>query len=296
LLLVGLVGCMALRGQVAIVTGASRGIGREVSLALAREGCNVVVAAKSTEESANLPGTIFSVAKEIQALGVKSLAIRCDVRSEEEIEAMVQQTVEKFGRVDILINNAGALWWKKMIDTPIKRYDLINQINARATFIASRAVLPHMLKQKHGHIINMSPPIDLSFIPGKIAYCISKFGMTMVALGLGEEVRGQGVACNALWPATAIESFATINFKMGGPEIWRKAAILADACVMIVKEDPNTFTGQQLIDEDYMRSRGVTDFVKYRCDPNSEPPRIANFTVERGHVTEAKSAAPLARL
>jgi len=285
---------MSLKGQVVIVTGASRGIGREVCLAFAREGCNIVVSAKSTEDQKNLPGTIYSVAREIEALGVRALPFRCDVRLEEEIEAMVQKTIEVFGRVDVLVNNAGALWWKKMIETPMKRYDLINQINARATFCASKAVLPHMLKQGHGHIINMSPPIDLEFIPGKIAYCISKFGMTMVALGLGEEVRGTGVACNALWPATAVESYATINFKMGGPEIWRKASILADSCVMIAKEDPNKLTGQALIDEDYMRTRGISDFVKYRCHPDHEPPRIANFKVDLGHVSEAKT--PISRL
>eukprot|EP01099_Mayorella_cantabrigiensis_P001145 TRINITY_DN1482_c0_g1_i1.p1 TRINITY_DN1482_c0_g1~~TRINITY_DN1482_c0_g1_i1.p1 ORF type:complete len:303 (-),score=82.28 TRINITY_DN1482_c0_g1_i1:88-954(-) len=282
-----------LKGQVAIITGASRGIGRQVALTFAQAGINVVVAAKSTEDKSNLPGTIYSVAEEVRKFGVEALPIKCDVRQEADIVAMVEATIQKFGRVDILVNNAGALWWKKMVDTPMKRYDLINDVNARATFCASKTVLPYMLKQGHGHIINMSPPVDLSMLSGKIGYCISKFGMTLVAHGLGQEVKGTGVACNALWPATMIESFATINFQMGERSLWRKAEILADCCLMIVKENANEFTGHALIDEDYMRSRNITDFVKYRCDPSVEPPRITTEVwgsgFERGHVQEVKS-------
>jgi len=174
---------------------------------------------------------------------------------------------------------------KKMTETPMNRYDLINNINSRATFSCTQAVLPYMLKQKHGHIINMSPPIDLNMLNGRIAYCISKFGMTLQSHGLGMELLGQGVACNALWPATMVESYATINFQMGGQSLWRKPSILADACLMIVQEDPNTFTGHALIDEDYLRSKGITDFTKYRCDPENEPPRMAlALQFERGLV------------
>jgi len=282
----------SLSRRVAIITGASRGIGRQVALTFARSGINVVVAAKSTEEQSNLPGTIYSVAEEIRGFGVEALPVKCDVRSENDIEAMVSATIQKFGRVDILVNNAGALWWKKMVDTPMKRYDLINEINVRATFCCSKAVLPHMLKQGHGHIINMSPPIDLRMLHGKIGYCISKFGMTLIAHGLGQELKGTGVACNALWPATIIESAATLNFGIGERSLLRKADILADCCLMIVNENPNEFTGNALIDEDYMKTRGITDFAKYRCDPDSEPPRISGEdwqAFEVGRATDSKS-------
>jgi len=282
-----------LKGQVAIITGASRGIGREVALTLARAGAKVTIAAKSTQESANLPGTIFSVAKEIEALGGAALPVSCDVRKEEDIENVVRSTINKWGRIDICINNAGALWWKKMTETPMKRYDLINEVNSRATFALTSKCLPYMLKQKHGHIINMSPPLDMEMLDGRIAYCISKFGMTLQSHGIGLELKGQGVASNALWPATMVESYATINFELGGPALWRKATMLADACPMIVTEDPNTFTGQALIDEDYMRSRGINDFTKYRCDPTTEPPRMSKYgksEFERGLVHDVTRA------
>lgn len=290
------------RGRVAIITGASRGIGRQVALDFAKHGAKVVVTAKSVNDNPNLPGTIFSVAAEIQALPGREpdsvLAIPCDVRKPEQIEQMVAQVVSRWGRVDFLINNAGALWWKKMVDTPMKRYDLINEVNARGTFAACKAVLPVMLNQGFGHIINMSPPLDRAMLNGRIAYCLSKFGMTLIAHGLGDEVGGTGVACNALWPATMVESYATINFQLGTPELWRKATILSDACLMIAQEDPRTFTGQALVDEDYMRTRGITDFTHYRCDPNVEPPRLVALgdgnTFERGLVSDVD--APHSRL
>jgi len=277
-----------LKDQVAIITGASRGIGRECALTFARAGCNIVVAAKSTEDQANLPGTIYSVAKEVEALGVKALPVQLDVRDDASIQAMVKAVIDKFGRIDILVNNAGALWWKKVIETPMKRYDLINGVNSRGSFACTQAVLPHMLKQGHGQIIVMSPPVDLGMLPGKVAYCISKFGMTMLAHGLAEEVRGTGVAINALWPATMVESYATINFKLGDKSIWRKASVIADASLGIVASDPNKLTGQALIDEDFMKTLGITDFKPYRCDPNVEPPRITQQYVDAGLVTEVK--------
>ena len=191
-----------LRGKVAIITGASRGIGREMCLTYARAGCNVVVTAKTTEPHPTLPGTIFSVAEEITALGVRCLPVQVDVRSEEQVKEMVIKTIAAFGRIDILVNNAGALWWKNLDDTPMKRYDLINGINARGAFVCTAAVLPHMKKQKSGTIINCSPPIQLDMLKGKIAYCISKFGMTMIAHGLAEELADHpdlDITINALW-------------------------------------------------------------------------------------------------
>lgn len=276
---------MKLEGRVAIVTGASRGIGRAVALKLAGEGADVVVAAKTVEPHPKLPGTIHTVADEIQALGRKALPVQTDIRKEQDIGVLVEAVGEKFGRVDILVNNAGALWWYPVEATPAKRFDLIMDVNVRGAFLASRAVLPFMKKQKWGHIINMSPPIDLKVLPGKVAYMISKFGMTMVAHGLAEEVKGDNIAVNALWPVTLIESLATINFGVGGPEQWRKADILADATFAIVSKDPAALTGQALLDEDVLAADGVTDFDKYACVPGSEPMRI-HWHVEAGKPEE----------
>lgn len=280
-----------LKGQVAIVTGGSRGIGREICIAFAKAGAHVCIAAKSVVENPDLPGTIFSVADEVRREGVEALPVQVDVRKDDSILAMVDAVNDKWGRIDILINNAGALWWKNMLDTPMKRYDLINEVNARGTFACTKAVLPHMLRNKHGHIVNMSPPVDLNMVGGKIGYCISKFGMTLIAHGLGKELKGTGVACNALWPATMVESLATINFQLGNRSLWRKASIISDSTLLIVQEDPKTFTGQALIDDEYLATRGITDMKPYRCDPECEPPRLNDGFghVERGLVTEVKA-------
>jgi citronellol/citronellal dehydrogenase len=264
----------ALHGKVAIITGASRGIGRTVALALAREGADVAIAAKSDAPHPKLPGTIFTVAEEVKALGRRALPLRVDVRADEEVEAMAARTMETFGRVDILVNNAGALWWQSVLDTPMKRYDLINQINARGAFACTRAVVPHILASGGGHVLVYSPPIDLSALPNKVAYCISKFGMTMLAHGMAAEMKGRPFSINALWPVTAIESSATINFNLGGPAMWRKPEILADATLAIVKKPPGQLSGRALLDEDFLREEGVTDFTRYRCDPAHEPPRL----------------------
>jgi len=282
----------SLKGQVAIITGASRGIGRDVALSFAEKGVNVVLLAKSTEDTPTLPGTIYSVAKEVEKFGVQALPLKCDVRIDQDLENAVEKAIAKFGRIDIVINNAGALWWKDVVDTPMKRYDLINQINSRATFYLTKLCLPIMIKQGYGHIVTMSPPLNLEMLGGKVAYCISKFGMTLVAHGLAQEMRGKGIAINALWPATMVESYATINFNLGDKSLWRKGTILSDATTMIVSEDPNEFSGNALIDEEYMRSRGVTNFDKYRCDPNVEPPRMSDLPTSWnvGLVSDAKKS------
>lgn len=263
-----------LKGRTAIITGASRGVGRAVALKLAQEGANIVIAAKTTEPNPQLPGTIHSVAAEVEALGVRALPVKVNVREEAEVEAMVAQTMGAFGRIDILVNNAGALWWYPVLETPVKRFDLVMDVNVRASFLCSQAVLPSMIQQRWGHIINMSPPIDLSVLPGKVGYMISKFGMTMLAFGLAEEMREHNIAVNALWPVTLIESYATINFGMGEPSMWRKADILADATFAIISREPPSLTGQALMDEDILRESGVTDFTHYACVPGSEPMKI----------------------
>jgi citronellol/citronellal dehydrogenase len=263
-----------LDGRVAIVTGSSRGIGKSVALALAQEGCDVVVAAKTTEPDPRLPGTIHDTAREVEALGRRALPVRCDVRDTDQIDAMAQQALDTFGRIDILINNAGALWWHNVLDTPPKRFDLVMGVNARAAFFCAKACLPAMMKQRWGHIINYSPPIDIRATPGHVAYLISKFGMTLVAHGLAEEVRAENVGVTALWPATVVESQATINFGLLDRKYWRKAEIMADATLAVVTQDPLKRSGKALIDEDVLREEGVTDFAKYRCDPDTEPLRL----------------------
>jgi citronellol/citronellal dehydrogenase len=281
-----------LAGKVAVVTGASRGIGRVVALTLAREGASVVVAAKSRTSRETLPGSIHTVAEEIEAAGGKALPIRVDVRDDAEVETMAAAAEETFGGIDILVNNAGALWWQDVAQTPMKRFDLVMGVNVRAAFACTHACLPAMRRRGGGHVVVFSPPVDLEALPGKTAYLISKFGMTMLALGLAEELRDEQIAANALWPVTAIESLATINYKLGGPRTWRKPEIVADATLEIVTSPPETLTGRALLDEDFLRERGWTDFTPYRCDPDHEPPRLlARAIPRRGLVSDAGLAS-----
>jgi len=261
---------------VAIITGASRGIGRAIALTLAeRDRMVLVLAAKSRVSRANLPGTVQSVADECLARGAAAvLPFPLDVRDDQGIERMVHETLQRFGRIDVLVCNAGALWWKPVAETPLERFDLVHGVNARGSFACARAVLPAMVRQKNGLIITMSPPVELDALPGMTGYLISKFGMTMLVHGLGGELAGTGVTSVALWPATMVESFATKNFQLGDRSQWRKASIIAD-CVHMLLHDPerNALSGRALIDEDYMRSRGIRDFSQYRCDPDVEPER-----------------------
>jgi citronellol/citronellal dehydrogenase len=264
----------SLQGRVAIITGASRGIGRAVALGLARQGCHIVVAAKSVESTERLPGSIYSVAQETEALGAQALPVQVDVRDAGQIDALAAKAMKRFRRIDILINNAGALWWRPVLETSAKRFDLVMGVNARAAFLTSRAVLPHMIERKWGHIINMSPPIDLKIAPGKVAYCISKFGITLLTHGLAEEVREHNIAVNSLWPVTIIESQASINLRLGSREMWRKPDILVDCVLRLVQKEPATISGQALLDEDFLRGEGVTDFSQYACVPGTQPLRI----------------------
>jgi citronellol/citronellal dehydrogenase len=262
------------KDKVAFITGASRGVGKCIALELARKGCDIIVAAKTVEADARLPGTIHETAAEVEKLGRKALAVQLDVRDDASVERGVKAALDKLGRVDFLINNAGALHWRSMLETPMKRFDLVMGVNARGAFSCTFHVLPAMVQQKYGHILMMSPPVDAKGAAGKIGYAISKFGMTLIAHGLAEEVREHNVAANALWPATMIESYATINWGLGTPALWRKPEILADATVKIFEKEPKSFTGHALIDEDFLTAEGETDFTKYRCDPASEPPKV----------------------
>jgi citronellol/citronellal dehydrogenase len=265
---------MRLAGKVAIVTGASRGIGRIMALTFARHGASVVIAAKSEAERPRMPGTIYSVAREVEALGGQALPLRVDVRVVEDLQMMVARTVEQFGRLDILVNNAGALWWQDVADTPMSRFDLMHEVNVRAAFAASQAAIAPLRAAGGGHIVVCSPPIELNALPHRVGYLISKYGMTMLAQGLAEELRADNIAVNALWPVTLVESQATVNFAIGERKLWRRPEIVADAALEIVTTPPAELTGRALLDEDLLRERGVTDFTQYRCDPEHEPPRI----------------------
>ena len=261
-------------GRVAFITGATRGVGKALAVALARQGCDIVVTGKTIQDRPELPGTIFDTAAEVEAAGRAALAFQLDVRDDQAVARAVDATIQRFGRLDILINNAGALFWRPLKDTPLQRFDLVMGVNVRGAFACIHHALPHMLRAGWGHILNMSPPLDPAGAQGKIAYAISKFGMTLIAHGLAGELRGSNVACNALWPATLIESYATITWGLGDRRLWRTPEILVDAALRILAKPPASFTGHALIDEDFLRAEGVTDFTRYRCDPDHEPPRV----------------------
>jgi len=263
-----------LTGRVAFITGATRGVGKALALGLARHGCDVVVTGKSVVSHERLPGSIHETAAEVEALGRRALPIRLNVRHDHEVEAAMREAMDVFGRVDILVNNAGALFWQPLAETPLKKFDLVMEVNARAAFACTRAALPAMLAQGWGHVLMMSPPVNLAACVGKVAYAISKFGMTLIAHGLAGELAGTNVACNALWPVTMIESYATINWGLGGPALWRKPDILVDAALRVFAKEPASFSGHALMDEDFLRGEGVTDFSGYRCDPDHEPPKV----------------------
>jgi NAD(P)-dependent dehydrogenase (short-subunit alcohol dehydrogenase family) len=273
--------------RVALVIGASRGIGRQTCITLAQQGWRVGVAAKSQEDNPKLPGTIFSVAREIEALTggetkaegqewKTALPIVCDVRSTASIEEAVQKCLQHFGRLDYVVYNAGAIWWATVEQTDNKRFDLLNEVNMRGSYNTVRTVLPIFKQQKSGRILIISPPIYSRFFRGKVGYAMTKVGMTVLVHGLAEELKDTGVAITALWPATAIESQVSAKMK-AKPELMRKATIFADAVAAIGDEPADRLNGAALIDEDYLREyRGLTDadFVKYRSDPATEPPRL----------------------
>lgn len=256
--------------KVAFITGATRGIGKACALRLAREGWDIVVAARSVEEDPRLPGTIQSASDEISQFGTDVLGVPCNVRDDAQVKDAARAALERFGRVDVVINNAGALWWRNMDETPLKRFDLVVGVNARGAYAVTEAFLPTMKAQRSGHVITMSPPIDPAMAPGQIAYYISKFGMTLIALGIAEEMRDYNIYGTALWPKTIIESYATMNFGMGDSRLWRKADILADA-VWEILQHPECSNGRALIDEEFLREVGYTDFDHYACVEGSKP-------------------------
>jgi len=263
-----------LSGQVAIVTGASRGIGKTIALRLAEAGAAVVVAAKSERSRELLPGSIHETVAEIEADGGKALALKIDLRDEAQVEALVSQTLEHFGRVDILVNNAGALWMQPVGETPMKRFDLVHSINARAPFQAAQLCLAPMRAQGGGRILNLSPPLEMAMLPSKVAYCMSKFGQSLLSLGLAAELKGEPIAVASLWPATIVESQASINHKMGGPEHWRKPEVVADAVLAWLSLPVTEASGKIWLDEEALAAVGITELEGYNCVEGGQPIRI----------------------
>jgi citronellol/citronellal dehydrogenase len=268
-----------LAGRTLFISGGSRGIGLAVALRAARDGANIVIAAKTAEPNPKLPGTIYSAAAEIEDAGGHALPIICDIRFEEQVHAAVQQAVERFGGLDICINNASAISLTGTLETSMKQYDLMHQINSRGTFLVSQACLPHLLRAESPHILNFSPPLSMKakwFAP-HVAYTIAKYGMSLCVLGMAEEFKGK-VAVNALWPRTTI-STAAVNM-LGGETMLRASRtpqIMADAAYAILTKEIS-FTGNFLIDEDVLRQEGVEDFSQYAVDPNVEP--LPDFFVD----------------
>ncbi len=252
------------------VTGASRGIGLAIALRAARDGANVVIAAKSTQEHPRLPGTIFTAAAEIEAAGGRALPLAVDVREEAQVAAAVEEAVARFGGIDILVNNASAIVLTDTPGTQMKRFDLMYQVNVRGTFLCSKLCLPHLAKSANPHILMISPPLSLAerwFAP-HVAYSISKYGMSLCVLGLAGELRSQGIAVNALWPRTIIGTAALQVAMAGlGEDQRRRArdpAIMADAAHVILTRSSREFSGNFCIDEEVLRSVGVTDLSRYR--------------------------------
>ena len=262
----------SLAGRTVLVTGASRGIGRAIALRAARDGANVVIAAKTSEPHPKLPGTIHTVAAEVEAAGGRALPVAVDVRDAAAVDAAVQRAVEAFGGIDVLVNNAGAIRLTGTLDTPVDRFDLMWAVNARAMFVSSRACLPHLRRSPNPHVLALSPPISLDprWLAPHAPYTLSKYGMSLLVLGMAAEFAGDGVAFNALWPRTVIATAALAM--LGGrvkPESCRTPEIVADAAHAIVTRDSRAQTGGLVLDEEVLREEGVTDFDRYRVDPEA---------------------------
>ena len=265
---------MSLKGRTLFITGASRGIGREIALKAAKDGANIVIAAKTTTEHPKLGGTIYSVAKEIEEAGGQALPIQLDVRDQDAVAAAMKQAAEHFGGIDILINNAGAINLSGVETLDPNRFDLMYQVNTRAVMVCSQAALPYLKKSDNAHILSLSPPLNLkeSWFAVHSPYTITKYGMSMLTIGMNQEFSSYGISVNALWPRTIIAT-AAIEFSLGGRELFSRArtpAIMADAAYAILTSENRAITGRLLIDEEILREKGETNFDRYRVEQSDD--------------------------
>jgi citronellol/citronellal dehydrogenase len=288
---------MSLKDHTLFITGASRGIGLAIALRAARDGANIAIAAKTDKPHPKLTGTIFTAAKEITKAGGKALPLVVDVRDETQVKDAIEQTIAAFGRLDIVVNNASAVQRTPVVDTDMRRFDLMHQVNTRGTLMVSKYAIPHLAKAKNPHILMNSPPLDFKekWFAGSTGYSIAKYGMSLVVLGLAGELRAKGIAVNALWPRATIATAAIKNL-LGGEAVMRMSrtpAIMADAAYLVFQKPSRSFTGNFLIDDSFLAAEGVTDFEQYRVDPGEPlartffvpdepaPPPGVSVTVER---------------
>ena len=260
-----------LDGRVAFITGTSRGIGKALALRLADAGAKVVSTGKSVEPHEKLPGTIVETTEEIRERGGESIYTELDVRDESSVQRAIDETVDEWGQLDIVINNAGAIHLAPFEETPPNRFDLLMDVNARGAYTTTHAALPHLRESDHAHVLTMSPPLGMEAAPGKAAYALSKLGMTFLANSLAEELEGDDVGVNSLWPVAAIETEATRHFDLGRPEDWRTPEVVCDATMEILTRDPAECTGNQFYDEDLLRDAGVEDFSQYAVVEGTDP-------------------------
>ena len=263
----------SLKGKTIFITGASRGIGLAIALRAARDGANIAIAAKTAEPHPKLPGTIYTAAEEIEKAGGKALPLMVDIRFEDQVAAAIQETVKAFGGIDILVNNASAISLTGTLETPMKRYDLMHQINTRGTYCCSQAAIPYLKQAANPHILNLSPPLNMSakWFQNHVAYTMAKYGMSMCVLGMAAELADQGIGVNALWPQTVIWTAAVEN--LIGADLKassRKPEIMADAAWCILTSDSRKCTGNFFIDEALLRKEGITDFDQYAVEPGHE--------------------------
>ena len=260
-----------LKDKTVFITGATRGIGREIALRFARDGANIVVTGKTAEATPKLKGTIHETAGEVEQAGGRALALQLDIRDENAVAAAVRTAAEKFGGIDVLVNNASAISMTGTLATPPKRYDLMHQVDARGTFICSQACIPHLLKAANPHILTLSPPLNMNpkWFRDHVAYTMAKYGMSMCTLGMSAELAAQGIAVNSLWPRTTIATAAVEVFFPQAVAGSRKPAIMADAAHAIVVSDSRSTTGNFFIDEEVLRSEGVHDFEPYAVMPGT---------------------------
>jgi len=261
----------SLQGKTLFITGASRGIGLAIALRAARDGANIAIAAKSDVPNPKLPGTIHTAAVAVEAAGGRALAIKCDIREEDQVHAAVAQAVERFGGIDILVNNASAIWLRGTLDTPMKRFDLMQQVNARGTFICAQACLPHLLRAPNPHILTLAPPptLDPKWWAPHTAYTLAKMGMSFVTLGLAGEFGSRGVGVNALWPRTLIATDALNMIPGVNAANGRKPEIMADAAHAILTRGAGELSGRFLTDEDVLHEAGALDFEHYAVEPGA---------------------------